>query len=106
MKQRVAQVLESQGFLVFFELRLCDVVAWRVVGGRCEIWCVEIERSSRTLLPNCRRDLPRCDRLFALAPDPRTLQAISRKLDRNFAPAQRSKVTVQLFDQFLRGNPE
>jgi len=54
MKHHVAGVLQRRGWVVRFEAKNADVVAFRPGLGR--IWCIECERSAKWVVRNVEKD--------------------------------------------------
>jgi hypothetical protein len=96
MKRVIGKLLVLLGWLVVFEEKLCDVVAWRIcANGRVRILGIEAERSSRNAIRNVTKDFSRrCDALLIVAVDEKMRRQIRRLLKRRLPRSVWTRVGI------------
>jgi len=95
MKQLIAKLFTLLDFLVFFEERECDVVAWKCqANGHVRLVGIEAERSTRNLIRNVTRDLARgcCIVLIVVPVD--ALRTAARRQVQQYLPDFGTKVGI------------
>lgn len=95
MKLVIATLFTLLGYMVLFEEKLTDVVAWKVGGNRTRLLAIEAERSRRNVLRNVRRDLNGgCQSVLLVATGDPLAAAIRRCLNRGLEPHELKRVGV------------
>lgn len=96
MKRVIGDYYLSRGWMVYFEEKNCDVVAWKYrPNGHIWLVGIEAERTTRNCIRNTSRDLAQgVDTVLIVVPDEKLQAAVRRLLSRNTPAEWRGKVGV------------
>lgn len=84
-KADLGRLLSRCGFLVLYEHKLADVVAFRPAQGGVRIVCGEHDQRVYTVSPNVQRNFRNgCHAMVVLVPDESVRAAVRRRLCRDF----------------------
>jgi len=101
-KRVLAAFWSARGYLCLWEEGNCDVVALQLREHKRRVIANEYERSSRNAIKNARRDLSRgADAVLIVVADEQLRHRIRRKLRRELARSEWTRVAVVLFPSLL-----